>query len=45
MTKLKPYYQDEWATIYLGDCREIEERYCALAVERLSQSVMNLGAI
>jgi DNA modification methylase len=20
---IKPYYQDEWATVYLGDCREI----------------------
>jgi len=20
---MKPYYQDQWATIYLGDCREI----------------------
>ncbi len=20
---MKPYYQDKWVTIYLGDCREI----------------------
>jgi site-specific DNA-methyltransferase (adenine-specific) len=20
---MKPYYQDDWATIFLGDCREI----------------------
>ena len=20
---IKPYYEDDWVTIYLGDCREI----------------------
>ena len=20
---MKPYYQDDWATLYLGDCRDL----------------------
>lgn len=38
----KPYYQDEWATIYQGDCREVLPELCPVDLV-LTSPPYNLG--
>ena len=38
---MKPYYEDDFATIYHGDCMEVVAEVDA--AQRLSQGVLDLG--